>query len=59
MSQTTWENGRRYLCGGREFLYYDDALAYARYMFKLSRIVLGIESVYNQPKEKANESNGT
>jgi hypothetical protein len=52
MTQTTWENGRRYLCGGREFLYYTDALNYARYMFKLSRIVLGIESIYNTGESK-------
>jgi hypothetical protein len=35
-----------YVCGGREFLYYDEALKYARYIFKRSGVVLGIESVY-------------
>jgi len=53
MTQTTWERGRRYLVNGREFLYMKDALGYARYIFKSTGVVAGIQSIY---KERCNEN---
>lgn len=50
MTQTTWERGRMYLCGGRKFVYYDEALTYARFIFKTTGIIVGIESVYSVEK---------
>jgi hypothetical protein len=48
MTQTTWERGRRYLVNGREFLYMKDALGYARYIFKSTGVVAGIQSIYKE-----------
>ncbi len=48
MTQTTWERGRRYLVNGQEFLYYKDALAYARNLFKWRGGVVEIECVMNK-----------
>ena len=45
MTQTTWKQGRRYLVNGREFMYYTEALAYARYLFKLVGGVVELESI--------------
>ena len=50
MTQTTWEQDRRYLCNGREFLYYTDALAYARNLFKCTGVIAGIESINKEKK---------
>jgi hypothetical protein len=50
MTQTTWERRRMYAVNGYKFLYYKDALAYARNLFRDTGVVAGIESTYEVNK---------